>query len=140
MIYFLYIKRTLADPEFSNLCDFSLFPQLYSDTNAITANYKKGTTFLDNIDSLSSASQLTHSGFYVFSTITSKVNADAGEEIMSEYTSGDFYGVLIGKDISADNGCRFGTLIITSPRIYGGIWVCTIWEYKFIHWYKIKKQ
>ena len=68
------------------------------------------------------------------------MNADAGEEIMSEYTSGDFYGVLIGKDISADNGCRFGTLIITSPRIYGGIWVCTIWEYKFIHWYKIKKQ
>ena len=114
--------------------------QLYSDTNVITANYKKGTTFLDNIGSLSSASQLTHSGFYAFLTITSKVNADAGEEIMPEYTSGDFYGVLIGKDISADNGCRFGTLIITSPRINDGIWVCTIWEYKFIHWYKIKKQ
>lgn len=117
-----------------------LYTQLYSDTNVITANYKKGTTFLDNIGSLSSASQLTHSGFYAFLTITSKVNADAGEEIMSEYTSGDFYGVLTGKDISADNGCRFGTLIITSPRINGGIWVCTIWEYKFIHWYKIKKQ
>lgn len=114
--------------------------QLYSDTNVITANYKKGTTFLDNIGSLSSASQLTHSGFYAFLTITSKVNADAGEEIMSEYTSGDFYGVLFGKDISADNGCRFGTLIITSPRINNGIWGCTIWEYKFIHWYKIKKQ
>ena len=114
--------------------------QLYSDTNVITANYKKGTTFLDNIGSLSSASQLTHSGFYAFLTITSKVNADAGEEIMPEYTSGDFYGVLIGKDISADNGCRFGTLIITSPRINSGIWGCTIWEYKFIHWYKIKKQ
>lgn len=96
--------------------------------------------YSDNIDSLSSASQLTHSGFYAFLTITSKVNADAGEEIMSEYTSGDFYGVLIGKDISADNGCRFGTLIITSPRINSGIWGCTIWEYKFIHWYKIKKQ
>ena len=136
----MYIKRTLADPEFSNLCDFSSFPQLYSDTNVITANYKKGTTFLDNIGSLSSASQLTHSGFYAFLTITSKVNADAGEEIMPEYTSGDFYGVLIGKDISADNGCRFGTLIITSPRINDGIWVCTIWGYKFIHWYKIKKQ
>lgn len=117
-----------------------LYTQLYSDTNVITANYKKGTTFLDNIGSLSSASQLTHSGFYAFLTITSKVNADAGEEIMPEYTSGDFYGVLIGKDISADNGCRFGTLIITSPRINDGIWVCTIWKYKFIHWYKIKKQ
>lgn len=116
------------------------YTQLYSDTNVITANYKKGTTFLDNIGSLSSASQLTHSGFYAFLTITSKVNADAGEEIMPEYTSGDFYGVLIGKDISADNGCRFGTLIITSPRINDGIWVSTIWEYKFIHWYKIKKQ
>ena len=117
-----------------------LYTQLYSDTNVITANYKKGTTFLDNIGSLSSASQLTHSGFYAFLTITSKVNADAGEEIMPEYTSGDFYVFLIGKDISADNGCRFGTLIITSPRINDGIWVCTIWEYKFIHWYKIKKQ
>lgn len=114
--------------------------QLYSDTNVITANYKKGTTFLDKIDSLSSASQLTHSGFYSFFTITSEVNADAGDEIMSEYTYGDFFGVLFGKNISADNGCQFGTLIITSPRINNGIWVCTIWEYKFIHWYKIKKQ
>ena len=113
--------------------------QLYSDTNAITANYKKGSTSLDTIGSLSSASQLTHSGFYAFLTITSEVNADAGEEIMSEYTTGDFYGVLIGREVSADNGCRFGTLIITSPRINDGIWICTIWEYKFTHWYKIKK-
>ena len=113
--------------------------QLYSDTNVITTNYKKGAAFLDNIGSLSSASQLTHSGFYAFLTITSEVNADAGEEIMSEYTTGDFYGVLIGREVSADNGCRFGTLIITSPRINGGIWICTIWEYKFTHWYKIKK-
>lgn len=101
---------------------------------------KEGTTSLDNIGSLSSASQLTHPGFYTFPTITSEVNADAGEEIMSEYTTGDFYGILIGKDVSTDNGCRYGTLIITSPRIYTGIWICTIWEYKFIHWYKIKKN
>ena len=114
--------------------------QLYSDTNAITTNYKKGTTFLDKIDSLSSTSQLTHSGFYAFLTMTSKVNTDAGEEIMSEYTTGDFYGILIGKDVSSDNGCRYGTFIVTSPRINSGIWICTIWEYKFIHWYKIKKQ
>lgn len=117
-----------------------LYTQLYSDTNAITTNYKKGTTFLDKIDSLSSTSQLTHSGFYAFLTMTSKVNTDAGEEIMSEYTTGDFYGILIGKDVSSDNGCRYGTFIVTSPRINSGIWICTIWEYKFIHWYKIKKQ
>ena len=101
---------------------------------------KEGTTSLDIIGSLSSASQLTHSGFYAFLTITSEVNADAGEEIMSEYTIGDFYGILIGKEASTDNGCRFGTLIITSPRINSGIWICTIWDYKFTHWYKIKKQ
>ena len=34
----MYIKRTLADPEFSNLCDFSLFPQLYSDLNTTNNN------------------------------------------------------------------------------------------------------
>ena len=46
MIYFLYIKRTLADPEFSNLCDFSSFPQLYSEmTNNLsnTASLYGGT-------------------------------------------------------------------------------------------------
>ena len=32
----MYIKRTLADPEFSNLCDFSSFPQLYSEVGTIT--------------------------------------------------------------------------------------------------------
>ena len=33
-LFFLYIKRTLADPEFSNLCDFSSFPQLYSELDS----------------------------------------------------------------------------------------------------------
>ena len=31
----MYIKRTLADPEFSNLCDFSSFPQLYSEMKKV---------------------------------------------------------------------------------------------------------
>lgn len=101
---------------------------------------QKGSAFLEDIGSLSSPSQLKHPGFYIFPTITSEVNADAGTETMTEYATGDFYGVLIGKDVSADNGCRFGTLIITSPRINGGIWGCTIWNYKFIHWYKIGKS
>lgn len=101
---------------------------------------QKGSVFPDNIGSLSSPSQLKHPGFYAFPAITSEVNADAGTETMTEYATGDFYGVLIGKDTSADNGCRYGTLILTSPRIYTGIWICTIWEYKFIHWYKIGKS
>ena len=35
----MYIKRTLADPEFSNLCDFSSFPQLYSDMRTKNTPY-----------------------------------------------------------------------------------------------------
>ena len=100
---------------------------------------QKGSVFLDNIASLSSPSQLKHTGFYKFLTMTADVNTDAGSETMTEYTIGDFYGLLLGNDINTTDGCMFGTLILTSPRIYTGIWICTIWEKKFIHWYKLNK-
>lgn len=100
---------------------------------------QKGSAFLENIGSLSSPSQLKHAGFYKFLTMTADVNADAGTETMTEYTTGDFYGLLLGSEINTTDGCKFGTLILVSPRIYTGIWICTIWQKKFIHWYKLNK-
>lgn len=122
------------------LANKSALDSLTSAYNSTRTNYEKGSAFTEYIDSLSSPSQLTHAGFYKFSTITADVNADAGTETMTEYTTGDFYGLLLGSEINTTNGCRFGTLILVSPRIYTGIWICTIWQKKFIHWYKIKKQ
>ena len=57
---------------------------------------------------------------------------------MTDYKVGDFYVLLIGADVNPDNGCTYGTLIITSPRVHDGIWVCTIWNSKFIYWIKVK--
>lgn len=100
---------------------------------------QKGSVFLDNIGSLSSPSQLKHIGFYKFLTMTADVNADAETETMTEYATGDFYGLLLGGDTNTTDGCMYGTLIVSSPRINTGIWLCTIWQKKFIHWYKLNK-
>ena len=43
----MYIKRTLADPEFSNLCDFSSFPQLYSEVG--NTNSRLDTTLSSSV-------------------------------------------------------------------------------------------
>lgn len=121
------------------LANKSALDSLTSAYNSTRTNYEKGSAFTEYIDSLSSPSQLTHAGFYKFSTITADVNADAGTETMTEYTTGDFYGLLLGSEINTTDGCNFGTLILVSPRIYTGIWICTIWEKKFTHWYKLNK-
>lgn len=101
---------------------------------------QKGSTFAEDIGTLSSPSQLKHAGFYKFQTMTADVNADAGTETMTEYATGDFYGLLLGSNINTTGGCDFGTLILTSPRVNNGIWICTIWQKKFIHWYKVGKS
>jgi len=101
---------------------------------------QKGSTFLEDIGSLSSPSQLKHAGFYKLSTMTADVNADAGTETMTEYTTGDFYGLLLGSNINTTDGCEYGTLIVSSPRIRSAIWVGSIWQKKFISWYKIGKS
>lgn len=121
------------------LTNKSALDSLTSAYNSTRTNYEKGSAFPEYIDSLSSPSQLQHAGFYKFLTITADVNADAGTETMTEYATGDFYGLLLGSDINTTDGCNFGTLILTSPRIYTGIWICTIWGKKFIHWYKLNK-
>lgn len=121
------------------LANKSALDSLTSAYNSTRTNYEKGSAFAEYIDSLSSPSQLTHAGFYKFSTITADVNADAGTETMTEYSVGDFYGLLLGGNINNTDGCEFGTLILVSPRIHTGIWICTIWQKKFIYWYKLNK-
>lgn len=101
---------------------------------------QKGNTFSENIGSLSSPSQLKHAGFYKLQTMTADVNADAGTETMTEYATGDFYGLLLGTDINTTDGCVYGTLIVSSPRIRSAIWVGSIWQKKFISWYKVGKS
>ena len=127
-----------------------LYTQLYSDKADVSAlnSYatkseltasKNGYPGVKTIKSLSSAGQLTQAGSYHFEAITADVNKDAGTEIFSEYNMGDFYALLLGEDSNSNDGCNFGTLLIASPRINNGIWICTIWQKKMIHWYKIAK-
>ena len=122
------------------LANKSALDSLTSLYNTISSNYNKGSVFLETIDSLSSPSQLKHAGFFKISTMTANINSDAGTETMTDYSVGDFYGLLLGTDINNTDGCTYGTLLISSPRVYTGIWVCTIWQKKFIHWYKIGKN
>lgn len=112
-----------------------LYTQLYSDLSPI----QKGSVFWENISSLSSPSQLKHAGFFKFETITADVNTNAGSNTMTDYAIGDFYGLLLGADINTTDGCRFGTFIVSSPRISNGIgiWIGRIWGNKFTSWYKV---
>lgn len=100
---------------------------------------QKGKVFWEDISSLSSPSQLTHAGFYKFSTITADVNTNAGSQTMTDYAIGDFYGLLLGADINTTDGCNYGTFIVSSPRISNGIgiWIGRIWGNKFTSWYKV---
>lgn len=122
------------------LANKSALDNLTSLYNTTKANYEKGSTFLDDISPLSFPSQLKHAGFYKLPTMTADVNADAGSETMTEYTTGDFYGLLLGEDINTTDGCVYGTLSVSSPRIKSAIWVGNIWQKKFISWYKIGKS
>ena len=122
------------------LANKSALDNLTSLYNTTKANYEKGSTFLDDIGPLSFPSQLKHAGFYKLPTMTADVNADAGSETLTEYTTGDFCGLLLGADINTTDGCVYGTLIVSSPRIKSAIWVGSIWQKKFISWYKIGKS
>lgn len=100
---------------------------------------QKGNVFWENISSLSSPSQLKHAGFFKFASITADVNAYSDSNTMTDYAIGDFYGLLLGADISTTTGCNFGTFIVSSPRISNGIgiWIGRIWGNKFTSWYKV---
>lgn len=85
----------------------------------------KFTTY-KTITELSDAGQLTHNGAY-------HINAIAESTGCPIYNIGDFHAMLLSGNVSTDAGCRFGTLLLASPRI-DDIWGCRIWEYKFSKW------
>lgn len=103
----------------------------------INTNQKKGVIYSDNIETLSSPTQLKHSGFYRFAACSANVNSqlDSDSIKFTDYTAGDFYALLFAYQTST-SGCRFGTFIVTSPRFIGTFWTGRIWDYKFTGWFK----
>lgn len=94
---------------------------------------------LERIDTLTSPKQLTHAGYYWFVTCDEAINANVAEnKTFSDYTIGDFKGMLLSANVSSDKGCRYGTLIITSPRFKNYIWIVQIWDYNFNRFTKIE--
>lgn len=91
-----------------------------------------------DIDTLSSPSQLTHSGYYQFVNCSSTVNDNASTKF-TDYQTGDFVGLLITRNgyATSDAGCQWGTFIITSPRFTNKFWIGRIWGYKFVNFIKI---
>lgn len=91
-----------------------------------------------DIDTLSSPSQLTHSGYYQFVNCSSTVNDNASTKF-TDYQIGDFVGLLITRNgyATSDAGCQWGTFIITSPRFTNKFWIGRIWGYKFVNFIKI---
>ena len=126
-LYLRHLSRTQTQL-YSDKADVSALNS-YATKSELTAS-KNGYPGVKTIKSLSSASQLTQAGSYHFEAITADVNIDAGTEIFSEYNMGDFYALLLGEDTNSNDGCNFGTLLIASPRINNGIWICTIWQKK----------
>lgn len=127
------------DSRFKILIYLICITQLNSDIQNCVTNADLRDIFSgrDNyIDTLSSIQQLTTPGFYKIDNISSAVNDNAGSNPLSDYATGDFYGLLMGEIMNSTNGCRYGTLILTSPRLVGDLWVGNIWDYKFAGWYK----
>lgn len=103
----------------------------------INTNQQKGVINNEAITTLSNPSQLTHAGFYRIAACSADVNSqvDADSMKFTAYTTGDFYAFLLGHQVTT-SGCRYGTLVITSPRFVGTFWIARIWEYKFVGWFK----
>ena len=103
----------------------------------INTNQQKGVINNEAITTLSNPSQLTHAGFYRIAACSADVNSqvDANSMKFTAYTTGDFYAFLLGHQVTT-SGCRYGTLVITSPRFVGTFWIARIWEYKFVGWFK----
>ena len=105
-------------------------------------NQKNGHTFSSYIDCLDSPKQLTHRGFYQIAKCSVAVNDELVDSIFSEYNKGDFYALAFGGAafFSEANGCRYGNLIVSSPRIQTGIWIGNIWDYQFASWIKLTNK
>ena len=100
-------------------------------------NQQKGVINNEAITTLSNPSQLTHAGFYRIAACSADVNSQVEADSMkfTAYTTGDLYAFLLGHQVTT-SGCRYGTLVITSPRFVGTFWIARIWEYKFVGWFK----
>ena len=112
-------------------------PDANSNFTNVNIDKNKGIIGRDNIGTLSSPSQLIHSGFYRFEHCSVDVNSkiEPGQGGFTDYTTGDFHALLMSASNNS-NGCQYGTLIVTSPRFSGKFWISRIWDYKFINWYK----
>ena len=117
---------------------WNYYAEFTTDCRRINTNQKKGIIDQDNIGTLKSPSQLTHNGFYAFEYCSADVNSnlDNGAGNFTDYNTGDFRALLIAEQWNS-NGCRFGTLIVTSPRFVGKLWIGRIWEFRFTHWHKV---
>ncbi|WP_270224047.1 hypothetical protein [Clostridium fessum] len=117
----------------------ALDKRLVAAENAVTQlNSEIGYIQNYDIDTLSSPSQLTHSGYYQFVNCSSTVNDNASTKF-TDYQTGDFVGLLITRNgyATSDAGCQWGTFIITSPRFTNKFWIGRIWGYKFVNFIKI---
>lgn len=101
-------------------------------TNADLPNVFTGT----NLVTLNSPSQLTAPGFYYAEYMSNDVNANSGSNPMSDYSTGDFHMLLLAADANSTSGCRYGTLLVTSPRLTSSLWIGRIWDYQFTYWAK----
>ena len=115
-----------------------LIEKVQEKVDVLNTNAKKGVINKEHITTLSSPAQLTHAGFYSFAACSADVNSQVDEDSMkfTSYATGDFYAFLLGDQMTA-SGCRFGTLIITSPRFAGTFWIARIWERKFAGWFEL---
>ena len=115
-----------------------LIEKVQKQVDVLNTNAKKGVINKEHITTLSSPAQLTHAGFYSFAACSADVNSQVDEDSMkfTSYATGDFYAFLLGDQMTA-SGCRFGTLIITSPRFAGTFWIARIWERKFAGWFEL---
>ena len=93
------------------------------------------------ITKLTDITQLTKSGFWRISEMDNTFvnNGLSSDKQFTAYATGDFYCQLMGSNFTGVNGtgkgCRYGTLIVTSPRFSTGeIWVGDIWEGAFRAW------
>lgn len=118
---------------------YAMQQAITANANAITKlNSEIGYIQNYDIDTLSSPSQLTHSGYYQFVNCSSTVNDNASTKF-TDYQTGDFVGLLITRNgyATSDAGCQWGTFIITSPRFTNKFWIGRIWGYKFVNFIKI---
>lgn len=78
-----------------------------------------------------------HGGRFNIQSISAEINAHASANAsLTDYATGDFHALLLATHFDAQ-GCRFGTLLLTTPRSSGRTWVGQIWEHEFRNWIRL---